>query len=338
MRVGVLMLVLVGCSKPSERVTLYSAQDREFAEPILAEFEARMKLSLSNKFDTEAQKSVSLANELIAEAGQPRCDVHWNNEPLNTIRLARKGVYEMYRSPAATDFPDWTRPSDGRYQAFAARARVLIVNTNLVVEAKRPKSILDLTRPEWRAKVAMAKPMFGTTATHSVCLFEALGTENAREYFSALKANNVAIVAGNKQVAVSVASGNHAIGFTDTDDAILELNAGKPVAVIYPDREANAQFPKLGVLYLPNTLALVKGSPNPAGGRKLIDYLLGCDVEERLARGGGFQIPLNPALANAELHPALLPPTKVKRMDADFEKAADRWDEVQAVLRDLFAQ
>lgn len=328
-----LALLLIGCTKPADRVVLYSAQDQEFAEPLFDDFRAQSKLLLAPKFDTEANKSVSLAAELQAERDHPRCDVHWNNEILNTIRLARAGVYEPYASPIAAGFPDWTRAKDGTWQAFAARARILIVNTNLVPADERPRSVLDLTAPKWRGKVAMAKPLFGTTATQAACLFEALDRERAKAFFKDLKANHVQIVPGNKQAAVRVANGDFAVGLTDTDDAMIELNAGKPVAIIFPDREPNPQFPRLGVLYIPNTLALVKNAQNAAGGRKLIDYLL--TREGQLAAGGGFQIPLNP-MVKADLPAAILRPESVTRMQVDFEKAADLWDEVQAFLRNEF--
>lgn len=334
MRLPLLLIVAAGCTPSASKVTLYSAQDREFAEPLFRDFETQSRLSLVSKFDTEANKSVSLANELLSEKDRPRADVHWNNEPINTIRLARQGVYEAYQSPAAKGFPEWTRLQGGLAQAFAARARVLIVNTDLVPESQRPKSLLDLLKPEWKGKVAMAKPLFGTTATHAACLFEALGPDEAKKFFTNLKANEVAILAGNKPVAVDVAAGKYAVGLTDTDDAMIEINAKRPVTMIWPDRDGS--HPKLGVLYLPNMLALVKGGPNPDGGRRLIDYLLSC--EEKLAQGGGFQIPLNPALANAKLPALLVPPSQVRRMQVDFEKAADRWDEVQGFLRDLFAR
>ena len=61
------------------------------------------------------------------------------------------------------------------------------------------------------------------------------------------------------------------------------------------------------MLYIPNTVALVKGGPNPAGGRKLIDYLLRPETEAKLAEGGGFQIPLNPPV-KANLPPAIVTP------------------------------
>ena len=93
----------------------------------------------------------------------------------------------------------------------------------------------------------------------------------------------------------------------------------------------------MGVLYIPNTLAVVKGCPNPDGAKKMIDYLLRAETEAKLAEGGGFQIPLNPDV-KAKLPPALMSPNQVKPMAVDFEKSADLWDDVQSFLRDEFAR
>lgn len=326
-----------GCQRADQKVVVYCAQDQEFAEGVFADFTMVSKLSVSPKFDTEANKSVSLTAELEAEAGRPRCDMHWNNEILGTIRTARKGLYEPYPSPNADPFPAWTKAKDGTWQAFAGRARVLIVNTNLVPEADRPKSLLDLTDPKWKGRVGMAKPQFGTTATQAACLFEVLGSNAAKAFYRGLKANDVQVVAGNKQAATGVSEGKFAVGLTDTDDALIELNAGKPVAIIFPDKDGHASHSRMGVLYIPNTVAVVKGCPNPAGAKKMVDYLLRPETEAKLAEGGGFQIPLNPEV-KADLPKALLTPTQAKAMVVDFDKAADLWDEAQTFLRDEFAR
>lgn len=330
---GVLLLC-TGCPKSVPRVVVYCAQDREFAEGVFADFRIGGGPAVTPKFDTEANKSVSLAAELEQEAGRPRCDVHWNNEILGTIRLARRGVYDRYESPAAAPYPDWTRPADRTWQAFAARARVLIVNTNLVTEGDRPRRLLDLGQPKWKSRVAMAKPQFGTTATHAACLFEALGPDAAKAFYRGLQANDVVVVPGNKQVARGVADGRFAVGMTDSDDALIELNDGKPVAIVFPDGGGDSP---LGTLYIPNTVAVVKGCPNPEAARRLVDYLLRPETETKLAEGGGFQIPLNPTVA-AKLPPTLLTPTQGKPMRVDFEKAADRWEEAQTFLREEFAR
>jgi len=335
--VALLLLLCPACSSNEPRVVLYCAQDREYAEAILGDFTAKTGLRVDVKFDTESTKSVSLYEEIVREAARPRCDVYWNNEILNTIRLAKLELLEPYESPAAGDYPDWTKAKDHTWQAFAARARVLIVNKNLVAEKDYPQSILDLTQARWKNKVAMAKPEFGTTATQAVCLFQALGDDAARQFYQELRKNGVAIVAGNKQSAQGVANGDYAIGLTDSDDAIEELNDGKPVAIIFPDRSGNSKYPALGTLYIPNTVAIIKGASNASGARKLVDTIVSPEVEKRLAEGGGYQIPLNPK-THANMHPALLQPEQPKVMQVDWERAAENWEAVQKFLRDEFGR
>jgi iron(III) transport system substrate-binding protein len=327
-----------GChSSSSSRVVLYCAQDREFAESLLAEFMQRTKLDVTPKYDTEADKSVSLYEELIREKDRPRCDVHWNNEILATIRLRRAGLLEPYDSPSAAPYPDWSKAPDHSWQAFASRARILLVNTKLVPEGKRPKSLLELTHPRWKGKVAMAKPLFGTTATQAACLFEALGPERAEQFYKDLAANGVHIVPGNKQAAEAVSHGEVAIGMTDTDDAMEEKEGNQPVEIIFPDREKNPEYPRLGTLFIPNTLALIRGAPNADGGRKLIDFLLSAEVEAKLAENASHQIPLN-SQVKAKLPEAILTPSAVHATEVDFEKAADMWERSQTFLRNLFAR
>ncbi len=327
----------LGCTKSSDRVVVYSAQDEEFATGIFADFEREQKLKIAPKYDTEANKSVSLAAELEAEAPLPRCDVHWNNEPLGTIRLARKGICEPNSFTPREGFPAWSRAKDGSWQAFAERARVLIVNTNLVPGAERPTSLFDMTAPKWKGRVAMAKPLFGTTATQAACLFDVMGTDAAKRFYRDLKANGVQIVPGNKQVARGVADGTYAFGITDTDDAVLEVIAGKRVTIIYPDASGHAAHPRLGTVFIPNTLAILKGAPNKDGAKKLVEYLLQPATEMKLAMGGGYQFPLGPPNVPAQ-HPALKSRHQVKAAEVDYEKAADLWDESQQFLKDEFAR
>lgn len=314
-RVAVLLaLVAVGCTRPADRVVVYCAQDQEYAEGTFAAFTADTGLAVAPKFDTEANKSVSLVEELTREAGRPRADVHWNNEPLGSVRLRRAGL--------TTDF-----------LRFGYRARVLVVNTRLVPEAERPASFFDLADPRWQGKAAMAKPLFGTTATHAACLFAHLGPERATDFFRRLKANDVRVVPGNKQVAVGVAEGRFAVGVTDSDDAVLEVLAGKPVAVVFPDQGENGP----GTLFLPNTVAVVTGGPNPGGASVLVLRLVSPETTRRLAEGGGYQFPHDQAVP-VEIPAALQPGLTARRMLIDFERAADQWEASQAALRELFAR
>jgi iron(III) transport system substrate-binding protein len=322
-------VLVTGCGEkaPSE-VVVYTALDREFSEPIFADFTKKTGIAVRSKFDTESTKTVELAQTIISERNRPRCDLYWNNEILNTLRLERQGLLRSYNSPAAADFPASARSPKGMWHGFAARARVLLVNTNQVSEERRPKSIRDLTDPQWRCGIA--KPLFGTTATHAACLFAAWGDQEAKDFFTALKVN-AQILSGNKQVAQAVAGGKLAVGLTDTDDALIEIANGMPVAIVYPDQEEG----QMGTLFIPNTLALIKGSPNPEHAQQLVDYLLSAEVERQLAEGPSAQIPLRPGVPAS---PRVKTPSEVRAMNVDWNAAAEKWDTAAEFLKTEFTQ
>jgi iron(III) transport system substrate-binding protein len=311
-------------------VVVYSSLDREFAEPVLKAYAKQTGVDVAPKFDVESTKTVGLTNLIVAEASRPRCDLFWNNEILNTLRLKEKGLLAPFRPSHAGDLPGTFKAKDGTWYGFAARARILLVNTKLVAEAARPKGINDLLDPKWKGQIGIAKPLFGTTATQAACLFAAWGEEKAKKYFRDLKANGVQVLSGNKQVATAVGSGQVAFGLTDTDDAMGEVEAGSPVAIIYPDREPGG----LGTLFIPNTIAILKGSPNPEAAQALADHLLSPEVETTLANGPSAQIPL---LKSTEVSARVETPKTVHAMDVSFEDAVKLWDPVASFLADTFA-
>ncbi len=324
------ILLLTGC-QPQPEVVVYAALDREFSEPVLNDFTDKTKIKTLGKYDLESTKTVGLTQAIISEASRPRCDVFWNNEILNTLRLEERGLLEVYRSSQAEHYPELFRSPNGNWHGFAARARVLIVNyTSLLNYAEdMPKSIYDLANPKYRKRTAIAKPLFGTTATHAACLFANLGDEKAKEFFLKLRENQVQVLGGNKQVAEAVAAGNIAFGLTDTDDALIEVDRGSDVRIVYPDRGDD----ELGTLFIPNTLGIVKGCPHPAEAKKLVDYLLSAEVEEKLAKGASAQIPLNKQVT---FKPRAETPATVKAMPVDFAAAAKRWDDAAKFINEQF--
>lgn len=310
-------------------VVIYSALDEQFSRPILDEFTEQTGIRVLAKYDTESTKSVGLTQAVIAERARPRCDVFWNNEIVNTLRLARGGLLQDCDSSVLSEFPAEYRSKSNLWCGFAARARVLLVNTDIVVEADMPKSIEDLCDPRWNDRVGIAKPLAGTTASHAACLFAVWGEERAKDFFSRLKAN-AQVLGGNKQVARGVATGALAFGLTDTDDALIELEAGYPVTIVYPDQGEN----QLGTLFIPNTIAIVAGAPHKESAQKLVEFLLSSEVEQTLAAGPSAQIPLRPGVAKSG---RVESPKTVRAMQVDFEEAAGAWDAAARFIRVEFA-
>jgi iron(III) transport system substrate-binding protein len=325
-------MLCLGCSsQESQAVVVYTALDREFSEPLLDEFTVTHGIKVHAKYDVESTKTVGLVEAVIAEKERPRCDLFWNNEILNTIRLQKLGLLEAIKSPHGEEFPAAMRDPAGHWYGFAARLRIIIVNTKLLQEAEYPRSIVELRDPKWRGRAGLAKPLFGTTATHMAVLFNEWGEHRATEFIREVVANQTQILSGNKQVASAVASGQLAWGLTDTDDALGQIEAGMPVAIVYPDQ----QDQELGVLAIPNTLAILKGCPHPEQAKELREYLLTSKNENALTNGPSGQIPLHP---QAKASRRLKDISELKLQRVDWSQAAAAWPTAMRVIREIIVE
>ena len=325
--------LLAACSggEPADReVVIYTALDREFSEPILKKFTEQTGIVVKPVYDTEAVKTTGLVNRLIAEKARPTCDVFWNNEIIRSIQLKREGVTEAYRSPSAEAIPAELRDPQDHWTGFAARARVIMVNTNLLPnEADRPRNVSDLIRKHWKGRAAFAKPLFGTTSTHAAVIWAGHGEEVFRAFWGTALENAV-MVAGNAQARDTVANGELPWCLTDTDDAYGALLDGKPVEIIYPDDGPGEE----GIVLIPNTVVLIRNAPHPQAARQLIDYLLSPEVEAQLAQSRSAQIPVRDGIAS---------PGGLKSLEGrhirgiDWEAVADALEPSQAALAELLA-
>jgi len=330
------LLVLSGCvPQPENAVIIYSAADREYAQPILDAFERHAPgTDVVHQFDVEATKTVGLANRIVSESKQPQCDVFWNNELMHTLNLEKQGLLQKISWDIPGDWPPEMRSAGGYWVGIAARARVLIVNRNLLPEdSKRPGSVLDLANAEWQGQCGVAFPLFGTTATHFTILMDLLGEEKSLDFFKKASENAV-LLSGNKQVALQVASGRLAWGLTDTDDALLEIDAGMPVDIIFPDQQPH----EMGTLRIPNTVAVIANAPHPIAAAQLANFLVSEDTEGRLAMGSSGQFPIRPGHSQASRSQMDRAGNRVmiRWMEADFSAAAQKWPTASRQFEEIF--
>jgi iron(III) transport system substrate-binding protein len=311
----ILISLCFACSKtPGGEVVLYNSLDDIFSGPIVKEFEKTTGIKVKMLTDTEASKTVGLVMRLIEEKERPQADVFWNNEVGWTLILKQKGILTPYFAQSARDIPDRYKDPEGFWAGFAARARVILYNTNLLKENEAPQSIFDLTKPLYKGKVAIQRPVIGTMASHSAALFASMGEANAKKFFMDLKANECKSMPGNMINAKMVADGEMFVCLVDTDDANEMLLDNKPVKMIYPDQNG------IGTFVLPNSIALVKGGPNQENGKKLIEYILSRETEQKLAKISSAQMPLR---ANLEPYSPSFDLSKIKVMDINYTQIAD---------------
>ncbi len=330
--IGLTLLSLTACqvNETKDTVVVYTSLDQLFSEPVLNDFESQTGIQVKAVYDVEAAKTTGLVSRLIAENSRPQADVFWSSEYAQTLLLKEQGVLAPYDSPSASGIPTQYRDPESYWTGFAARARVLIVNIELVPQERYPQSIFDLLDPVWgEAEVGIANPLFGTTATHAAALFATLGPNEAQEFFEALRERKVRVVDGNSVVRDMVVSGELRVGLTDTDDAHIALVKGQPVEMIFPDQNG------LGTLIIPNTVALINGAPHPEEAKHLVDFLLSPEVEARLAHSESWQMPVRQTI---DIPPDMPQLQDIRGMAVQPSDVAEQMPASSAWLKQAFLQ
>lgn len=338
----VVVLVLAGgiyyltADRPD--VVIYASLDQPHSEPILREFEKETGLNVRMVFDSELNKTVGRTNALLEEKSNPKADVYWNNEVMNTVRLKEADVLQPYESPSARDIPAKWKDPEHYWTGFAARARVIILNTEIAKEiepdeTKWPKSTEDFLDPKWKGRIAIAKPITGTTLTHMTVFWSMKGPEFTLDFWRRFSDNEGFLPPSNSAVMKLVREGRYAFGFTDTDDFQVAADEGFPVRRIFPDQDEGGMV--TGCLVIPNSVALVKNCPHPENGKRLIDYILSRQVEEKLARGSSAQMPVRGSVPRPDYVKSA---EDLVTMDVDWAKAADASKPFQDWFQEFLAK
>ncbi len=330
----ILLAALSLHAQERNEVSVYCSLDLDFSEALLDEFAASTGIKVLKTFDTELTKTVGLVNKIISEEKNPRCDVYWNNEVGQTIRLKNKGLLQPYVSPNAASIPDEYKSKEGFWTGFAARARVIIYNTELMASEKMkalgmPHGLDDLKDKKWAGHVVMAKPLTGTTLTHFAALFSTWGKGPMKAWIDAVRGNNIYWTRGNAMAMRDVGEGRYAWGYTDTDDAHVSQLKGRPTAIILPDQGEGER----GTLLIPNSVMIVKGAKNLDNAKKLVDFILSKEVEAKLAAGRSAQIPLHPGVKVPEGGLTL---DQIKAMKVDWESVGQSISEHGQYLHTTF--
>ncbi len=332
----------------ADRVVCYTSADSVYARQLFEHFTTTTGIEVDAVFDTEATKTTGLVQRLLNEndaARGTRADVWWSSEPFGTIRLARAGVLIETKAPEAEDrmkphggWPSNLRASDRTWYGFGSRGRVFVYNTKFVPAESAPKRLGDLLRPEFRGRVAIAKPQFGTTRGHFGALVHMHGSEAFEAWLTALKANGARVVDGNASVVAAVARGECRVGLTDTDDVYAGQREQWPVALGWEARDleratptggkADPKLPGTGTMLIPNTVALVKNGANPAAATRLVEYLLSPEAQRVLAKTDSHNTPVDPDVRKEFAEYEIENPAEL-----DHFKVADHIDKAMEICR-----
>lgn len=304
--VSIPWIVSCGSQRAPSTIVAYVSADDVLAREVLAACRKATGIDVEAAFDTEATKTMGLERRLLAERDRPRADLFWSSEGFAAVRLAKAGILRALPAAIVEAWPAVHRDPNGRWLAFAARARVVVSRAG--ADAPAPiEAWADLARPNLArgsaASIAIADPRFGTTNSHLAALRAAWRAARGRgvdalefdAWLDGMRANGVRILPGGNAATVeAVATGECAYGLTDTDDALAAIERGLPLTMTLP-RSLPAGTAGGGTMLVPNTVCAIAGGPGDASRADAVAaFLVSPACEEIIARSPSRNLPLGP--------------------------------------------
>lgn len=283
-------------------VVLYTSADDQLARIVADAFTDETGIEVQILGDTEATKTTGLVARILAEQEHPVGDVWWSSEPMGTILLAEQGALEpgAMSQSIPDDWPIELVAADQSWAGFAQRARVIVYASDRVDEA--PTTMRALIESEWKNRVGIARPQFGTTRGHMALLHERWGGQHFEAWLRSLSDNGVRLYDGNMSVVRAIAMGEIDVGLTDTDDVYAGQHNGWSVDLAYESHDENpdaTSMPSLGATTIPNTVGVIRGAPNPENAERLAAYLLSGACERIIAQSASRNLPVDPEVRAA---------------------------------------
>jgi 2-aminoethylphosphonate transport system substrate-binding protein len=293
-------------ARAAGEVTFYATDGLEaFYRAVLPGFEEQSGFKVALVMDGAG----ALVERLRGEKASPKADVVALRPPF-TQDAVRDGLTAPYRSIADGALPADRKDAAGEWTAFADDYQSFIFNPKL---ARAPDTFEDLLKPEYKGKFSYSNPLTAADGMAMIVLLEKFwGEKKTFDYLEMLEqsikfhtrsTSYLDVLVGRGEI--TLANGNLQ---TDMDD---KAHGGM---VIEPRFLRPAGAPKPVTFYFPNTVSLVRGGPNPEGGKALIEYLLSKPVQTRLVEFFGLPA-RNDIGGNAQALAAALKDVEIVQID-----------------------
>jgi iron(III) transport system substrate-binding protein len=247
-------------------VVIYTAHKASIVDTLLPLFEKETGL----KAEVVKLGSGDVFKRARAEAGAPAADVLWS--VTGSQLTENKDLLEPY-TPADVDKVDPQFIGDASWTPYTAVVYVLAVNTGALPLDQAPKTWAELTDPKWKGQIASARADGSGSAMQQLQTVLTVFGDQGWDKYKEIAANFV-FADSSGAVPRFVADGEASMGLTLEDNALEYIKGGAPMSIVHLSD---------GTAATPDGVALVKGGPNPAGGKKFIDWALSKATQDKLA-------------------------------------------------------
>lgn len=268
-----------GGSGGTTTLTVYTDQHAELIQALTAAYTKKTGV----RFDIQNDATVG---QIQAEGAASPADVFLSEDPGPAAQLGAAGLFvPLDESTIKQVQPGLSDPKD-EWVAYAARVRVLYYNPTLISEKDLPKTLADITQPQYKGKFAWA-PSGAFVATVQY-LISTIGMDQTKAFLEKVKANGVN-EQSNGNVRDTVEAGKHAMGLSNHYYWWV-----KAAEVGGPDHMTSKiyHFPEVdpGNLVLSSGAGILKNSKKQKQAAEFLAWLTAPDGGQKILADGAIDV------------------------------------------------
>lgn len=247
-------------------LTIYTPNEEGMLNSLIPVFESKTGVTVQ----LITAGTGELYQRIRSEAANPQGDVLFGGGAAQAN--ANIELWGEYTSSEDANMVPAGKNTTGLVTPYQADGSNLLVNTEAATAANVTiASYADLLKPELKGKIAYGDPTASSSAFAQLTnMLKAVGgdyeSDKGWDFVKALVAQlNGISIGSSSQVAKDVAAGEYIVGLTYEPLSLNFVKSGAPVQIVYPSE---------GAAFLPATIQLIKGGPNPDAGKAFIDFVI----------------------------------------------------------------
>jgi iron(III) transport system substrate-binding protein len=314
-----LALVLTGAAVGDARaadtttLTLYSAQHHQMIDLLVDTFTKQTGI----KVRVHSGEAPEIANQIAEEGARSPADVFFTENSPELTLLDEKGLLAKIDASTLAQVAAKYSAADGKWVGVLARENVLAFNPTMIKESELPASLLDLAKPQWKGKVAIA-PSDADFLPLVQAVAALKGEPATLEWLKGLK-RNAQLFDDDEGVVAAVNRGAVAAGIIN-NYYWARLRAEEGPAKI-PSRIHHFPNGDIGALINVSGAAVLASSKHQREAQRFVAFLVSKRVQEMLGKSDiDYEYPLAKGVA---ANPLLKPFAQLQSPDVSMAQLGD---------------
>lgn len=233
------------------------------------------------KVEFLSMSSGEVLSRVKAEGGKPMADLWFGGGLDAFIQAKNDNLLEAYKSPNAEDIDAKFKDADGYWYSKGITVVGLLVNNDVLEEKglEAPKGWKDLADPKYKDEVIMSSPAIsGTNYAALKGWLDLWGEEEGWKFFTELNENITSYGKRGKDPFEKTIAKEFAIGIIPADKSAHDAMKEENVTLIFPEE---------GIPWVPEGVAIFKGSDNVDIASAFIDFMYEPEAQKMIAEIDG---------------------------------------------------